>query len=164
RLDDEQGAFLDALLLAQDNLWLFYNGFDLDDGEARDPSTALQELIQHIAFICQSEQPDAEVDPVVEINGLSVAQHIQQLYHIHPLQPFDPAGFADAQTPRYRDQWVAVAEYIRSAEGKRSSWINAHYPAVEQKELRVLKGDEWIRDMIFPARLFLKSVGISTIR
>lgn len=164
RLDDEQGAFLDALLLAQDNLWLFYNGFDLDDGEARDPSTALQELIQHIAFICQSEQPDAEVDPVVEINGLSVAQHIQQLYHVHPLQPFDPAGFADAQTPRYRDQWFAVAEYIRSAEGKRSSWINAHYPAVEQKELRVLKGDEWIRDMIFPARLFLKSVGISTIR
>ncbi|WP_180071889.1 exodeoxyribonuclease V subunit gamma [Acinetobacter sp. YH12200] len=164
RLDDEQGAFLDALLLAQDNLWLFYNGFDLDDGEARDPSTALQELIQHIAFICQSEQPDAEVDSVVEINGLSVAKHIQQLYHVHPLQPFDPAGFADVQTPRYRDQWFAVAEYIRSAEGKRSSWINAHYPAVEQKELRVLKGDEWIRDMIFPARLFLKSVGISTIR
>ncbi|MCP5774272.1 exodeoxyribonuclease V subunit gamma, partial [Klebsiella pneumoniae] len=58
RLDDEQGAFLDALLLAQENLWLFYNGFDLEDGEARDPSTALQELVQHIALICQSEQPD----------------------------------------------------------------------------------------------------------
>ena len=42
RLDDDQGAFLDALLLAQDNLWLFYNGFDVDDGEARDPSTSLQ--------------------------------------------------------------------------------------------------------------------------
>jgi exodeoxyribonuclease V gamma subunit len=28
----------------------------------------------------------------------------------------------------------------------------------------VLKGEEWIRDMIFPARLFLKSVGISTVR
>ncbi|MEJ2899917.1 exodeoxyribonuclease V subunit gamma [Acinetobacter sp. NS-4] len=164
RLDDEQGAFLDALLLAQENLWLFYNGFDLDDGEARDPSTALQELVQHIALICQSEQPDAEVDATVEINCLLVAQHIQQLYHVHPLQPFDPVGFTDAQTPRYQDQWFAVAEYIRSAEGKRSSWINAHYPALEQKEIRVLKGDEWIRDMIFPARLFLKSVGVSTIR
>ncbi len=164
RLDDEQGAFLDALLLAQENLWLFYNGFDLEDGEARDPSTALQELVQHLALICQSEQPDAEVDPMVDMHGLSVAQHIQQLYHVHPLQPFDPAGFTDMQTPRYQDQWFAVAEYIRSAEGKRSSWINAHYPALEQKEIRVLKGDEWIRDMIFPARLFLKSVGVSTIR
>ncbi|WKT73036.1 exodeoxyribonuclease V subunit gamma [Acinetobacter variabilis] len=164
RLDDDQGAFLDALLLAQDNLWLFYNGFDVDDGEARDPSTSLQELIQHIALICQSDQPDAEVDETVEMNGLSVAKHIRQLYHVHPLQPFDPIGYVESHTPRYQTQWFAVAEYIRSAEGKRSSWINAHYPALMQKEIRVLKGDEWIRDMIFPARLFLKSIGVSSVR
>ncbi|HJF27682.1 MAG TPA: exodeoxyribonuclease V subunit gamma [Acinetobacter lwoffii] len=164
RLDDEQGAFLDALLLAQENLWLFYNGFDVDDGEARDPSMALQELIQHIGLICESEQPDAEVDAMVELNGLTVAKHIRQLYHVHPLQPFDPAGFTVASTPRFQDQWFAVAKYIRNAAGQRSSWINAHYPALEPQEVRVLKGEEWIRDMIFPARLFLKSVGISSVK
>jgi exodeoxyribonuclease V gamma subunit len=55
RLDDDQGAFLDALLLAQENLWLFYNGFDVSDGEVREPSSVLQELINHIALIAQSE-------------------------------------------------------------------------------------------------------------
>ena len=73
-------------------------------------------------------------------------------------------GYVESHTPRYQTQWFAVAEYIRSAEGKRSSWINAHYPALMQKEIRVLKGDEWIRDMIFPARLFLKSIGVSSVR
>ena len=73
--DDDQGAFLDALLLAQENLWLFYNGFDVNDGEVRDPSTSLQELIQHIALICQSEHPDADVDVMTEMNGLPAAAH-----------------------------------------------------------------------------------------
>ena len=33
RIEDDQGAFLDSLLLAQDSVWLFYNGFDDCDVE-----------------------------------------------------------------------------------------------------------------------------------
>ncbi|MFV5312697.1 exodeoxyribonuclease V subunit gamma [Acinetobacter schindleri] len=164
RLDDDQGAFLDALLLAQENLWLFYNGFDVNDGEVRDPSTSLQELIQHIALICQSEHPDADVDVMTEMNSLPVAAHIQQLYHVHPLQPFDPVGFSTLRTPRFQDQWHDVASFLCKAEGQRRSWINTHCPPVQQEQIRILHGDEWIRDMIFPARLFLKSVGISSVK
>ena len=62
RLEDDQGAFLDALLLAQENLWLFYNGFDVNDGEVREPSSTLQEFVQHLALIVASEQPDEVID------------------------------------------------------------------------------------------------------
>lgn len=164
RLDDDQGAFLDALLLAQENLWLFYNGFDLDDGEARDPSTSLHELVQHIALICASKTPESDVDPLVNLQGIEVAEHIQQIYHIHPMQPFDPIGFTEIKTPRLQDQWFAVAENIRSAQAQRQSWINTDYAFAANDSLRILKGEEWIRDMTFPARLFLKSVGISSVR
>jgi exodeoxyribonuclease V gamma subunit len=164
RLEDDQGAFLDALLLAQEHLWLFYNGFDLDDGEAREPSTALQELVQHIALICASETPDADVDPMVNINGLNVAAHLQHIYHVHPMQPFDPLGFSTDQTPRFQDQWFAVAQNIRQAHTERRSWINTAYHMPQTEELSVISADEWIRDMTFPARLFLKTVGISSVR
>ncbi|ANF80899.1 exonuclease V subunit gamma [Acinetobacter sp. NCu2D-2] len=165
RLDDDQGAFLDALLLAQDNVWLFYNGFDVDDGEARDPSTSLQELIQHISYICASSEPDADIDPMIDINGLKVAEHIQQLYHVHPMQPFDPLGFTEIRTPRFQDQWFTVAQQLRTAQSERQSWINMAYQFVSSDDnLCVLKADEWIRDMTFPARLFLKSVGVSSVR
>lgn len=73
RLEDDQGAFLDNLLLAvAESLWLFYNGFDINDGEVRDPSTVLQELIQHLAFIVQSKQPDAAINQTVNIHGVEV--------------------------------------------------------------------------------------------
>ena len=51
RLEDDQGAFLDAVLLAQEQVWLFYNGFDLNDGEVREPSSVLQGFRDHLALI-----------------------------------------------------------------------------------------------------------------
>jgi exodeoxyribonuclease V gamma subunit len=51
RLEDDQGAFLDAILLAQEQVWLFYNGFDLNDGEVREPSSVLQGFRDHLALI-----------------------------------------------------------------------------------------------------------------
>ncbi|MFI7968877.1 hypothetical protein ACFMKD_33550, partial [Acinetobacter baumannii] len=60
RLEDDQGAFLDALLLAQENLWLFYNGFDVNDGEVREPSSILQEFREHLALIVKAEDGVSE--------------------------------------------------------------------------------------------------------
>ncbi len=54
RIEDDQGAFLDSLLLAQDSVWLFYNGFDVSDGEVRDPSVVVQEFVQHLAVDCET--------------------------------------------------------------------------------------------------------------
>jgi len=163
RLEDDQGAFLDNLLLAQDSLWLFYNGFDINDGEVRDPSTVLQELIQHLAFIVQSKQPDAAINQTVNIHGVEVPEQLQSLYHVHPLLPFDPIGFESVKPVRYQDQWFSVAGQIRHATGQRSAWVNTPYQHLQQ-DVQVLDSHQWIQDVTFPARLYLKTLGVANLR
>ena len=173
RLDDDQGAFLDALLLAQENLWLFYNGFDVSDGEVRDPSSVLQELIKHIALIAQSKIISAELEATenvkaygdIKLQGIEVAEQIQSLYHIHTLQPFDPSGFRSTEQMRFQDQWFEVAQKIHQAENlsQREAWVNTPYP-VMQAEMTVLDAGQWIQDVTFPARLYLKTLGVENLR
>ena len=163
RLEDDQGAFLDNLLLAQESLWLFYNGFDINDGEVRDPSTVLQELIQHLAFIVQSKQPDAAINQTVNIHGVEVPEQLQSLYHVHPLLPFDPIGFESIKPVRYQDQWFSVAGQIRHATGQRSAWVNTPYQHLQQ-DVQVLDSHQWIQDVTFPARLYLKTLGVANLR
>ena len=162
RLEDDQGAFLDNLLLAQESLWLFYNGFDINDGEVRDPSTVLQELIQHLAFIVQSKQPDAAINETVNIHGVEVPEQLQSLYHVHPLLPFDPIGFESVKPVRYQDQWFSVAGQIRHATGQRSAWVNTPYQHL-QHDVQVLDSHQWIQDVTFPARLYLKTLGVANL-
>ena len=162
RLDDDQGAFLDSLLLAQDNLWLFYNGFDLNDGEVRDPSSVLQELIQHLAFIVQSKSSEQDMAESVNLKGVDIPEQLRSLYHVHPLLPFDPMGFESSKPARYQDQWFAVANQIRHATGQRISWINAPYQHLLQ-DVQVLESYQWIQDVTFPARLYLKTLGVENL-
>lgn len=162
RLEDDQGAFLDAVLLAQDNLWLFYNGFDVNDGEVRDPSTVLQEFSQHLALITRSAQFQDGPEQRVCLQGIEVPEQIQQLYHLHPLQPFDPKGFESADMIRYRDQWFNVAQQIRHATGQRAPWVNVPYQA--QQDVQVLDARQWIHDVTFPARLYLKTLGVENLQ
>lgn len=162
RLEDDQGAFLDALLLAQQSLWLFYNGFDVNDGEVRDPSTVLQELVQHMAFIVKPAATESDLPKLLSLNGIEVPEQLQSLYHLHPLQPFDPAGFACVDQIRYQDQWFEVARQIRQASGQREGWTNVDYTPMEH-EVQVLDSQQWIQDVLFPARLYLKTLGIKNL-
>ncbi|MFX3620616.1 MAG: exodeoxyribonuclease V subunit gamma [Acinetobacter radioresistens] len=162
RLEDDQGAFLDALLLAQENLWLFYNGFDVNDGEVREPSSTLQEFVQHLALIVASEQPDEVIDQKISLNGIEVPRQLQQLYHVHHLQPFDPAGFATEKLIRYQDQWFNVAQHLLQARGQRQPWANIPYP-LNTENIQVLHSQQWIQDVIFPARLYLKTLGVENL-
>ncbi|OTG85686.1 exonuclease V subunit gamma [Acinetobacter sp. ANC 4558] len=163
RLEDDQGAFLDVLLLAQENLWLFYNGFDVNDGEVREPSSVLQELIQHLALIVSVHDESVKaIAEMVSVHGLSIPKHLQHLYHVHCLQPFDPIGFEYQEDIRYPDQWFKVANQIRSKKDNRHGWVNTAYPIVDQ-EIQVLDSQQWMNDITFPARLYLKSLGIQNL-
>ncbi|ALH95064.1 exodeoxyribonuclease V subunit gamma [Acinetobacter equi] len=163
RLEDDQGAFLDVLLLAQENLWLFYNGFDINDGEVRDPSTVLQELVQHLELIVEtSDKSEKALSEITSVNGLSIPKHLKSLYHIHRLQPFDPLGFEEQHEVRYRDQWFKVANQIRSVKEQREGWANTTYPLFDE-DIQVLDSQQWINDVTFPARLYLKNLGIKNL-
>lgn len=160
RLEDDQGAFLDALLLAQDNLWLFYNGFDVNDGEVREPSSILQEFREHLALIVKAED---DVPENVVVEGIEIPSQLKQLYHLHHLQPFDPKGFTvEKSVIRYQDHWFKVASQIQQVSGNRQPWANTTYP-LQAPDMLVLESQQWIQDVTFPARLYLKTLGVENL-
>lgn len=160
RLEDDQGAFLDALLLAQENLWLFYNGFDVNDGEVREPSSILQEFREHLALIVETE---GDVPENVVIEGIEIPSQLKQLYHLHHLQPFDPKGFTvEKSVVRYQDHWFKVASQIQQVSGNRQPWANTTYP-LQAPDMLVLDSQQWIQDVTFPARLYLKTLGVENL-
>ncbi len=160
RLEDDQGAFLDALLLAQENLWLFYNGFDVNDGEVREPSSILQEFREHLALIVKAEDGVSES---VVIEGIEIPSQLKQLYHLHDLQPFDPKGFTvEKSVIRYQDHWFKVASQIQQVSGSRQPWANTTYP-LQAPDMLVLESQHWIQDVTFPARLYLKTLGVENL-
>ncbi|MCH4244176.1 exodeoxyribonuclease V subunit gamma [Acinetobacter gerneri] len=162
RLEDDQGAFLDALLLAQENVWMFYNGFDINDGEVREPSSVLQELLNHIAYICQAEEGQNNNDQI-SLEGLEVPVQIAKLYHLHPLQPFDPEGFSENKSIRFKDQWFEVANQISKESGQKEAWLNTALEP-EQDVIKSLDAGQWISDITFPARLYLKTLGVENLK
>lgn len=166
RLEDDQGAFLDAILLAQEQVWLFYNGFDLNDGEVREPSSVLQGFRDHLALIVkptssEDGSPLSEVD-LAGLDALQVPTQLYPLYHLHRLQPFDPLGFVSDRPVRFQDQWFKVASQIQQMKGERQAWVNTVYP-VEQNEMIILESQQWIQDISFPARLYLKTLGVENL-
>lgn len=161
RLEDDQGAFLDALLLAQQYFWIFYNGFDVSDGEVRDPSTVVQELIQHLDLITVNQNPEQLLSDTVKINEVEIAAQLQGLYHFHPLQPFDLEGFG-VESHRFQDQWFKVASQLGHASSQRSPWVDVDYEPVVP-ELQVISSYQWIGDVLFPARAYLKALGIKNL-
>ena len=166
RLEDDQGAFLDAILLAQEQVWLFYNGFDLNDGEVREPSSVLQGFREHLALIVKPTSredgpPLSEVD-LAGLDALQVPTQLYPLYHLHRLQPFDPLGFVSNRPVRFQDQWFKVASQIQQVKGERQAWVNTAYP-VEQNEMIILESQQWIQDISFPARLYLKTLGVENL-
>lgn len=171
RLEDDQGAFLDAVLLAQQALWLFYNGFDLNDGEVREPSSILQEFRDHLALIvAPAEQIAKHEDSNLTIQMqqqqfklLDIPNQLWPLYCVHPLQPFDPLGFGNLPVAkRYQDQWYQVAQSIQEASAILQPWVNMVYTQPQQ-ELRVLDSQQWMADVTFPARLYLKNLGVENL-
>jgi exodeoxyribonuclease V gamma subunit len=176
RLEDDQGAFLDAVLLAQEQVWLFYNGFDLNDGEVREPSSVLQGFRDHLALIVkpslsksllegensfEDSLPLSEVD-LAGLEALQIPTQLYPLYHLHRLQPFDPLGFVSDRPVRFQDQWFKVASQIQQVKGERQAWANITYP-VEQNEMIILESQQWIQDISFPARLYLKTLGVENL-
>lgn len=169
RLEDDQGAFLDAVLLAQEQLWLFYNGFDMNDGEVREPSSVLQHFRDHLALIIkptianEDQNSPALQQRLNAFNALQLPSQLYPLYHIHRLQPFDPLGFmAEQAHVRFQDQWFKVATQIQQDKGDRSAWVNTIYP-LEHDQMLFLDGQQWIQDVTFPARLYLKTLGVENL-
>ncbi len=83
------------LLLAKDNVWLFYNAFDLNDGEVRDPSSAGAGICAAFG-LDRPKHPDELASSRLNLTWCrnSRSQLNWPLSGLHTLQPFDPLGFS----------------------------------------------------------------------
>ncbi|MDO4223839.1 MAG: exodeoxyribonuclease V subunit gamma, partial [Acinetobacter sp.] len=167
RLEDHKGAFLDAILQAQQNLWLFYTGFDADSHEVLEPSSIVQEFLQHLAHLL--DQTDTADHATINAQGLEIYQALERLYYIHPAEPFVPQGFQQTRIPRYENEWFQIAKQLQHGTQQQQiaqSWFDvteqapAHHEPTAQQFL-TLDAETWIKDLRFPARILLKQLKIN---
>lgn len=165
RLIDDQGAFLDGLLLAQDACWLFYNGFDVSDTQPRHPSGTLQELVEFIGDMLETP-----------------ALLYRQIVHHHTLEPFELSNFqaahrqagheqrqpqlvnhaelASTGLPRgYQGVWSAVARNLQQ-QFPVMKWLDQPLDLPPQGLLSL---DRIIRQLCRPASHFLSQSRVQQI-
>lgn len=160
RLDDEQGSFLDALLLAKDGFWVFYNGFDVNGGHRRQPSLVVSELLEHLGLITRSL--DVELNDYEDFKGVEIISHLKGLYKVHTLQPYEISGF-DGLSPRFKNHWFKVGNIIQQTIEVGEGWSSGEYKHSSSEIKATLLASKWISDMVFPAELYLNSIGVRNI-
>lgn len=92
--DDDLGAFLDALLSAEESFWLFYNGSNINDNHEYLPASPIQELIEFL---------QGEISWQSEKKEIFGEHHKSQLIYEwlvtkHSALPFQPQEMVEKNT------------------------------------------------------------------
>ncbi|MDR9830199.1 exodeoxyribonuclease V subunit gamma [Vibrio sp. FNV 38] len=100
RRDDDRYLFLEALLSAQDTLYISYIGRSIQDNSERVSSVLVSELLEYCQQnYCLDGQQDLDVD-------CSGNQLLEQLIHHYPMVPFSRQAF---ELGSYAREWLPVA-------------------------------------------------------
>lgn len=162
RLDDHQGAFLDSLLLAQQELWLFYTGFDEESGETLEPSSVLQELINHLKHLIYLPE---NLNSYSRVHGIDIPTQLQSLFYIHPSEPFLPQSFTETHINRLQNQWYDIAQSLnqQTLHDTPTHWLDKK-PTKNITYQQTLDAEQWFRELEFPARALLRHFNIANTR
>lgn len=164
RLDDHQGAFLDSLLLAQQEVWLFYNGFDAESNEIIEPSSVVQELINHLNHLVYRSD---DIAPYTNVHGIQIPSQLLSLFYLHPREPFLPQGFSEPHLKRLQNQWYQLAHYLndKTSEHVPPHWIDsAPEPQHNTTSTVPLDAQQWLKELEFPAQALLHHFNIANMR
>ncbi|KDV69278.1 exodeoxyribonuclease V subunit gamma [Escherichia coli] len=109
RRDDDRYLFLEALISAQQKLYISYIGRSIQDNSERFPSVLVQELIDYIG---QSHYlPDDEALNCDE----SEARVKAHLTCLHTRMPFDPQNYQPGELQSYAREWLPAASQAGKA-------------------------------------------------
>ncbi|HEB3607037.1 TPA: exodeoxyribonuclease V subunit gamma [Escherichia coli] len=109
RRDDDRYLFLEALISAQQKLYISYIGRSIQDNSERFPSVLVQELIDYIG---QSHYlPDDEALNCDE----SEARVKAHLTCLHTRMPFDPQNYQPGERQSYAREWLLAASQAGKA-------------------------------------------------
>ncbi|WP_038174930.1 exodeoxyribonuclease V subunit gamma [Vibrio pacinii] len=113
RRDDDRYLFLEALLSAQQTLYISYVGRSIQDNTERVPSVLVSELMEYChQNYCLEEDKDHSVDE-------SGQRLTKLLLSTHPMVPFSELAFS-GNRPSYAKEWLPAA----NRQGERSGDFN----------------------------------------
>ncbi|WP_256853133.1 exodeoxyribonuclease V subunit gamma [Pantoea sp. Fr+CA_20] len=105
RRDDDRYLFLEALISAQQQLYISYIGRAIQDNTERYPSVLVTELLEYIG---QSFYLPGDEDLDLDESALRVRAHLE---HLHSRMPFAPENFQPASTARsFAREWLPAAQ------------------------------------------------------
>lgn len=157
RTEDDLGAFLDALLLASEACWLFYNGQDVQDDQPRLPAAPVQELMDFLR-----DHLAKEIDLNDEQKTVSPLD--RYIHHRHTLLPFERENFNANHPHAALGVWFEVAKQLNRDQLEHSpAWITPasteSYPVPENP----IKADQLMKDLMKPANHFLTRARIGRL-
>jgi exodeoxyribonuclease V gamma subunit len=103
RRDDDRYLFLEALISAQQKLYISYIGHSIQDNSERFPSVLVQELVDYIG---QSHYLPGDEERNCDESEQRVKKHIT---HLHSRMPFDPTNYVDDEQQSYAREWLPAA-------------------------------------------------------
>jgi exodeoxyribonuclease V gamma subunit len=157
RAEDDLGAFLDALLLASEACWMFYNGQDTQDDKPRLPAAPLQELMDFL------RDHLAKVPDVNDASKLTSPLD-QSIHHWHTLLPFEQANFNPNQPQSAAGVWFEVAKNLnRDQLEKAPIWTQTDADVCYTVPENPIKADQLIKNLMKPANHFLRNARIGRL-
>ncbi|HEY4466803.1 MAG TPA: exodeoxyribonuclease V subunit gamma [Klebsiella sp.] len=111
RRDDDRYLFLEALMSAEQKLYISYIGRSIQDNSERYPSVLVQELADYIG---QSHCLEGDEELDCDASERRVKAHIT---HLHTRMPFDAANFLANEDQSYAREWLAAASQQGEAHG-----------------------------------------------
>lgn len=109
RRDDDRYLFLEALISAQQKLYISYIGRSIQDNSERFPSVLVQELIDYIG---QSHYLPGDEALNCDESEARVKSHLTCL---HTRMPFDPQNYQPGERQSYAREWLPAVSQAGKA-------------------------------------------------
>ncbi|MBJ3813827.1 exodeoxyribonuclease V subunit gamma [Shimwellia pseudoproteus] len=150
RRDDDRYLFLEAIISAQQRLYISYIGRSVQDNSERFPSVLVQELLDYLA---QSYYLPGDAQENCDTSASRVLQHIVQL---HTRTPFDASNYLPGDEQQsYAREWLAAA----SDQGQAQPGFIQPLPPLALEELAL---EQLQRFWAHPVRAFFQMrLGVS---
>jgi exodeoxyribonuclease V gamma subunit len=143
RRDDDRYLFLEALMSAEQKLYISYIGRSIQDNSERYPSVLVQELVDYIG---QSHCLQGDETLNCDESEQRVKAHIS---HLHSRMPFDAVNFLPGETQSYAREWLNAA----SLEGEAHSDFIQPLPPIA---IETLPFEQLQRFWSHPVRAFFQ--------
>ncbi|HEY2451350.1 MAG TPA: exodeoxyribonuclease V subunit gamma [Scandinavium sp.] len=143
RRDDDRYLFLEALMSAEQKLYISYIGRSIQDNSERYPSVLVQELVDYIG---QSHCLQGDEALNCDESERRVKAHIS---HLHSRMPFDAVNFLPGETQSYAREWLNAA----SLEGEAHSDFIQPLPPIA---IETLPFEQLQRFWSHPVRAFFQ--------